>query len=109
MTAAGDSITAATVKGDSIRVRARAELDAMRAELAEMRAQRDALNDRIRQRVAEAETLASAVALFDRRAAVEADAGRPPRRRHGRASAAEREHAADVLTDADAQRPRRES
>jgi hypothetical protein len=51
------------------------------AELAGLRTERDALNDRIRLLGAQVDTLGSVVAAFDRRARVEAEAARPIRRR----------------------------
>ncbi len=57
-----------------------------RAELDRLRIERDGLNDQIRTCLADVETLASAVALFDRRARAEAEARNPGRAPRGGAS-----------------------
>ena len=62
------------------RVLVRAELARKRHELASLRTQRDTMNDAIRARQADVDTLASVVAMFDRRAGVEAKAAEPVRR-----------------------------
>lgn len=75
---------AAETQSDSTHSSARAEAiaarDAVRAELEQVRAERNRLNDRIRALDAELDTLSSVVATFDRRRAREQEAAKPVRR-----------------------------